>query len=276
MSLKEKVVTSSVEEVSLYLLEKIKELKSKDEDLSYSDKEQQKVQVTSECGNYVATLDSNGKGAFYELVNLDEHAFRYEHVGKPEDIKDIKWAISKDIDYLNSELPIGDIVIKVGYVEHEDKSYPNGYHEILKENSTKGYEPILSGTLKDKIIEIQKVVNTVTRVKPTEFEVLYTGLSTGEIKEPIVLYYDFVKASQDALKSSIDKDEKNEVNIGVGFRTNNCDDCDGYCDECEYEDEDNYCDVCGCEIDLDYTIDYICEDCEDRDGDDLVTNPYRN
>lgn len=274
MSLKKEIVTSSVEDVSLYLLEKVKELESKDKDLSYQDKEQQKVQLISNCGGYVATLESNGKGGFYEYDIIDLYSFRYKHVDKPEDIKDIKWTITKDIDFLNTKLPIGDIVVKVGYVDYEDKSYPNGYHAILKENSTKGYEPILSGTLKDKIIEIQKVVNTVTRVKPSEFEVLYTGLSTGEIKKPIVLYDDFVKASQDALKSSIDKDEKNEFNIGVGFRTNSCDECNGYCDECEYED--SYCNVCGCEIDLDYTIGYICEDCEDKGDDDLVTNPYSN
>lgn len=273
MSLKEKIVTSSVEDVSLYLLERIKELESKDKDLSYQDEEQQKVQLISNCGGYVATLESNGKGGFYEYDVIDLYSFRYKHVDKPEDIKDIKWTITKDVDFLNTKLPIGDIVVKVGYNRYEGST--DKYSEILRVNTSKGYEPILSGTLKDKIIEIQKLVNTVTRVKPSEFEVIYTGLSTGEIKEPIVLYDDFIKASQDALKSSIDKSDNTEpknklFNLVIGNKY----DIEHY-NEDEYGDD--YCDICGCEIDTDTDCDYICDVCDCRVEDyNLVNNPYNN
>ena len=94
-------------------------------------------------------------------------------------------------------------------------------------------------------------------MEPKEFEVIYTGLSTGKLQEPTVLFNDFVEAIQYVLKGSIDSFEEEEEEEEIG-----------------YIHEKEECPDCGC---YKHWSDEICEECKDEYGfnDKDIPNPYK-
>lgn len=249
---KEKVITKSIEDVSLYLLNLDNELKiTNPEDDKYKDGYFTKdIQLVSKCGKYIAkTYKENGVVlgvGFYKCKIVQGKAYTLEHVEKPSDISDVEWEIeeNKEVDLVNGKLPSGDILVRTYFGDVDN-----------------GYETLGDTTLKDFILEIQQLANTVASMEPKEFEVIYTGLSTGVIQEPTVLFDNFVEAIQYVLKDSIDSfKEEDELEVE-----------DLEDDELEDKEE---CPDCGC---YKHWSDELCEECMDEYGfnDKDIPNPYK-
>ena len=247
---KEKVITKDIMKLSKYLLEVDKNLKiTNPEDDKYKDDYFTKdVQLVSECGKYIAkthkvegTIPAVG---FYKCKVVDGKAYTFEHVEKPSDISEVEWEIedTKVVDLVNSKLPSGDILVRTYFGDVDN-----------------GYETLEDTSLRDFILEIQQLANTVASMEPKEFEVIYTGLSTGKLQEPTVLFNDFVEAIQYVLKGSIDsfeeEEEEEEEEIG-------------------YIHEKEECPDCGC---YKHWSDELCEECKDEYGfnDKDIPNPYK-
>lgn len=250
---KEKVITKSIEDVSLYLLNLDNELKiTNPEDDKYKDGYFTKdIQLVSKCGKYIAkTYKENGVVlgvGFYKCKIVQGKAYTLEHVEKPSDISDVEWEIeeNKEVDLVNGKLPSGDILVRTNFGDVDN-----------------GYETLEVTSLKDFILEIQQLANTIASMEPKEFKAIYTGLSTGEIQEPKVIFDNFVEAIQYVLKGSIDS-FKEEVE----------DELEGIEVDDELLEEKEECPDCGC---YKHWSNELCEECMGEYGfnDKDIPNPY--